>query len=96
MHAEYSPRVLYNRPMAITPEEIRARIRQALPDADVTVTDTTGGGDHFKATVISTVFSGRGSVDRHRMVYAALGDAMRGDIHALALITMSPDERTQQ
>jgi stress-induced morphogen len=81
--------------VAITPEEISARIKARLPDAEVRVTDTTGGGDHFAATVISSAFSGKGPVDRHRLVYAALGDAMRGPIHALALTTFTPDERTQ-
>jgi stress-induced morphogen len=78
--------------MPISPDDIRARIRAALPDADVTVTDTTGGGDHFAATVVSSAFAGKGPVDRHRMVYAALGDAMRGPIHALALTTTTPEE----
>ena len=78
--------------MSITPDDIRARIRAVLPDADVTVTDTTGGGDHFAATVVSSAFAGKGPVDRHRMVYAALGDAMRGPIHALALTTTTPEE----
>ena len=45
----------------MTPDDIRARIRAALPDADVSVTDTTGGGDHFDATVISSAFAGFGS-----------------------------------
>jgi stress-induced morphogen len=81
--------------MAITPDQIKARIHAALPDAEVIVTDTTGGGDHFAATVISAAFSGQGPVDRHRLVYAALGDAMRGPIHALALNTWTPDERSK-
>ena len=76
----------------MTVDEIRARIRAALPDAEVSVTDTTGGGDHFAATVVSPAFAGKGPVDRHRLVYAALGDAMRGPIHALALVTRTPDE----
>ena len=78
--------------MAISPDDIRARIRAALPDAVVAVTDTTGGGDHFAATVVSAAFVGKGAVDRHRLVYAALGDAMRGPIHALALETSTPEE----
>ena len=78
--------------MAISPVEIRARIQAALPDASVSVTDTTGGGDHFAATVVSAAFAGKGPVERHRLVYAALGDAMRGPIHALALTTKAPDE----
>ena len=59
-----------SRPM--TPDDIRARIRAALPDADVSVADTTGGGDHFDATVVSSAFAGKGPVERHRLVYAAL------------------------
>jgi stress-induced morphogen len=78
--------------MPMTPDDIRARIRAALPDADVEVTDTTGGGDHFSATVVSAAFSGKAAVDRHRLVYAALGEAMRGPIHALALVTETPEE----
>ena len=78
--------------MAISPEDIRALIRAALPDAHVAVDDTTGGGDHFAATVVSAAFAGKGPVDRHRLVYAALGAAMNGPIHALALETSTPEE----
>lgn len=78
--------------MSITAHQISALIRAALPDAQVAVHDTTGGGDHYAATVVSTAFAGKGPVDRHRLVYAALGDAMRGPIHALALETETPEE----
>jgi stress-induced morphogen len=79
----------------MTPDDIRARIRTALPDADVSVVDTTGGGDHFDATVVSAAFAGKGPVERHRLVYAALNDAILGPaapIHALALTTATPEE----
>ncbi len=79
----------------MTPDDIRTRIRAALPDADVSVRDTTGGGDHFDATVVSAAFVGKGPVERHRLVYAALGNAMSGPaapIHALALTTATPEE----
>ncbi len=79
----------------MTPEDISARIRTALPDAEVRVVDTTGGGDHFSATVVSSAFTDKGLVDRHRLVYAALGDVMHGPgapIHALALTTETPEE----
>ena len=76
----------------MTPEDISARIRTALPDADVRVVDTTGGGDHFQVTVVSAAFADKGLLDRHRLVYAALGEAMRGPIHALALTTETPEE----
>jgi stress-induced morphogen len=79
----------------MTPDDVRARIQAALPDADVSVIDTTGGGDHFDATVVSAAFSGKGAVDRHRLIYAALNDAITGPgapIHALALTTATPEE----
>jgi len=79
----------------MTPDQIKARILTALPDAEVRITDTTGGGDHFSATIVSAAFADRGLVDRHRLVYAALGEALRGSnapIHALALTTETPEE----
>jgi stress-induced morphogen len=79
----------------MTTDDIRTRIRTALPDADVSVVDTTGGGDHFDATVVSAAFAGKGPVERHRLVYAALSDAIIGPaapIHALALTTATPEE----
>jgi stress-induced morphogen len=82
--------------MLMTPDDIRARILAALPDAQVAVQDTTGTSDHFAATVVSTAFEGKGPVDRHRIVYAALGDAMRGPIHALALVTSTPAEHQRK
>ena len=79
----------------MTPDVLRTRIRATIPDADVTVRDTTGTGDHFDATVVSAAFVGKGPVERHRLVYAALNDAILGPsapIHALALTTATPDE----
>lgn len=79
--------------MPITPEVIHAKIQQQLPDAEISVRDSTGTGDHFAASVVSASFEGKGLVDRHRLVYAALGPAMQSDIHALALETVTPAER---
>jgi stress-induced morphogen len=62
----------------MTPEDITVRIRKALPDADVQIVDTTGGGDHFSATVVSSAFADKGLVDRHRLVYAALAEVIHG------------------
>jgi stress-induced morphogen len=78
--------------MTITADEIRSKIADAIPGAEVTVKDLTGGGDHYAATVVAAAFRGQGPVDRHRMVYAALGSAMNGPIHALALTTRTPEE----
>jgi stress-induced morphogen len=78
--------------MPITPEVIRSRILAILPEATVMVRDSTGGGDHFDASVISAAFEGKSLIERHRMIYAALGDSMRTEIHALALETRTPAE----
>lgn len=76
----------------VTAKQIEARIRAALPDARVDIADTTGGGDHWAATVVTPAFHGKLLIERHRMVYAALGELMRADIHALALTTDTPEE----
>jgi stress-induced morphogen len=76
--------------MAMTPQEIRATIERALPGSRVEVHDTTGTGDHFEAIVLAEQFVGKTVVEQHRMVYAILGPAMAGPIHALALRTSAP------
>ncbi len=76
--------------MPMTPEEIRALVVAAMPGAEVLVRDTTGGGDHFEIAVGSRAFEGVRLVDQHRRVHAALGDAMRERIHAVALKTYVP------
>ena len=79
-------------------DDVSARIKAAIPDAQVSVTDTTGTGDHFSATVVSAAFAGKGPVDRHRLVYAALADVIHGPaapIHALALTTVTPEEHNR-
>jgi stress-induced morphogen len=68
-------------------ETIRSRLLAAFPGARVEVTDLTGTSDHFKAVVVATAFGGRSRIEQHQMVYAALGELMKGDIHALALTT---------
>lgn len=73
----------------MTPEQINETIKAAIPDAEVRVNDYTGGGDHFEVIVMSNSFEGINRVKRHKMVYKALGDAMDGEIHALALKTLT-------
>ncbi|HKV53481.1 MAG TPA: BolA/IbaG family iron-sulfur metabolism protein [Candidatus Binataceae bacterium] len=72
------------------PDEIKQMIERGLPGAQVEVHDTTGGGDHFEAIVISEAFEGKGLVERHQAVYSTLGDAMRERVHALSLKTLTP------
>jgi stress-induced morphogen len=80
----------------ITADEIQALIVKAIPDARVQVRDTTGGGDHYEAVVVSAAFAGKTRVNRHRLVYGALQDAMVERIHALALTTLTPEEFAQE
>ena len=77
-------------PMAAT--EIEALIRDGIPDADVTITDLAGDGDHYAARVVSTAFAGLSRVRQHQLVYRALGGRMGGELHALQLTTAAPGE----
>jgi len=74
-------------PVPTTLDAIRDRLATAFPGAVIEVRDTTGGDDHFAARVVSSAFTGRRQVERHRMVYAALGDLMQQRVHALSLTT---------
>jgi BolA protein len=80
---------------------IETALRQALAPYHLEVVDESalhaghagaGGGGHFRALVVSDRFQGQDLLTRQRMVYAALGDAMKSDIHALALRTLTPEE----
>jgi stress-induced morphogen len=70
--------------------EIERMIKAALPDADVSIQDLAGDGDHYAATVISKAFAGLPKVRQHQLVYAALQGKMGGELHALALTTKAP------
>jgi acid stress-induced BolA-like protein IbaG/YrbA len=72
--------------------EVRQLIERGLPGAIVQVEDTTGGGDHFEALVVTDKFDGKSLVERHQLVYSALGEAMRERVHALALKTLTPTQ----
>lgn len=76
--------------MAMSAEQIEAMIRDALPEAEVTITDLAGDGNHFQAHVVSAAFAGKSRVQQHQMVYQALGGRMGGELHALALTTATP------
>jgi stress-induced morphogen len=77
--------------MPMQPAEIEALIRSALPDAQVTIEDLAGDGDHYAATVVSSAVRGLSRVKQHQLVYAALQGRMGGTLHALALQTSAPD-----
>ena len=69
---------------------IKARIEAAIPGAKAEVDDWTGGGDHFRATVVADAFAGLSRVQQHRLVYEVFGDEIGGPIHALTLKTLTP------
>jgi acid stress-induced BolA-like protein IbaG/YrbA len=73
----------------VTPESVKAGIAAGLACEHLEV---VGDGQHFQAVVVSAQFAGRSRVQRHQMVYAALGDRMREEIHALSMQTLTPDE----
>lgn len=77
--------------MAMPASEIEDLIRAGLPDADVTITDLAGDGDHYAAHVVSAAFAGKSRVQQHKMVYEALGGRMGGALHALQLTTAVPN-----
>jgi stress-induced morphogen len=80
--------------MPMAASDIEALIREALPDAHVTIEDLAGDGDHFAATVTSSAFRGLPRVKQHQLVFQALGGRMGGELHALALQTAVPDQET--
>ncbi|MGH7294448.1 MAG: BolA family protein [Polyangiaceae bacterium] len=70
-----------------SPDALRALLQSSFPGARVEVTDLTGTSDHFQALVVTPAFDGKSRIEQHQMVYAALGDLMKGEVHALALTT---------
>ena len=77
--------------MAMDARDIEKMIRDAIPDAKVTIRDLAGDGDHYAAEVVAESFRGKSRVQQHQMVYEALKGNMGGILHALALQTSAPD-----
>jgi len=75
----------------MTPSELEGELLRAFPGADIEVKDLTGTQDHYQARIVSCAFEGKTRVEQHRLVYAALGAAMHGPVHALALATYTPE-----
>jgi stress-induced morphogen len=71
-------------------EDLKQRIEHAIPGADVQVEDLTGGGDHFRAEIVSDRFEGLSRIDQHKLVYNVFGNEIGGPIHALSLKTSTP------
>lgn len=79
--------------MPPSPDDIRDYIAQGL---ECDVLDVQGDGQHFEALIVSDAFAGKTRVARHQLVYAALGDRMRAEIHALSMRTLTPAEYAAQ
>ncbi|MBL8527800.1 MAG: BolA family transcriptional regulator [Burkholderiales bacterium] len=73
----------------VTPDSIRHNIEDKLP---CELVEVSGDGHHFEALVVSAAFQGKTPVQRHQLVYAALGDRMREEIHALSMRTLTPEQ----
>jgi stress-induced morphogen len=72
-------------------EELKSEIENGLPGAEVRVEDLTGGGDHFRAEVVSDRFDGLSRIEQHKLVYDVFGDQIGGAIHALSIKTSTPE-----
>ena len=71
-------------------EDLKRRIEDALPGSTAEVEDLTGGGDHFRAEIVSDRFAGLSRIEQHRLVYDVFGNEVGGPIHALSIKTSTP------
>jgi len=77
--------------MPMPAQEIEELIKGSIPDAEVTIRDLAGDGDHYAARVVSRSFEGMSRIKQHQKVYAALGGRVGGELHALQLETAVPN-----
>lgn len=75
----------------VTPEQLKSWIEAGFNAADVSV---EGDGHHFDAVIIAEEFEGKSRIQRHQLVYAALGDKMKAEVHALSMKTVAPSEQS--
>ena len=74
--------------MSLKLEEIKSLIKEAIPDAEITIQDTAGDENHYSATIKSKTFAGKSKIEQHKLVYKALKGKMGNELHALALNTI--------
>ena len=77
--------------MTLKLEEIKKLIKESMPDAEISIQDLVGDENHYSATIISKVFSGKSKIDQHKLVYKALKGKMGNELHALAIKTKEKD-----
>ena len=73
--------------MGLKMEEIKSLIKEAIPDAEITIQDLAGDENHYSATIKSKIFTGKSKIEQHKMVYKALKGKMGNELHALAINT---------
>ena len=76
----------------VTPEQLKSWIETGFDNANVSV---EGDGHHFEAVIVASEFDGKNRIQRHQLVYAALGDKMKAEVHALSMKTLTPAEAEQ-
>jgi stress-induced morphogen len=74
--------------MGLKIEEIKSLIKEAMPDAKITIQDLAGDENHYSATIKSKAFVGKSKIEQHKLVYRALKGKMGNELHALALNTL--------
>ena len=74
--------------MTLKLEQVKSLIKEALPDAEITIEDLAGDDNHYSATIKSKTFAGKSKIDQHKIVYKALKGKMGNELHALAINTM--------
>lgn len=82
--------------MPMAASDIERLIKASIPDAEITIRDLAGDGDHYAARVVSKSFKDMSRIKQHQAVYAALGGRVGGELHALQLETAVPQPETNQ
>ena len=80
----------------IQPAEVEKLVTTAMPSARARARDLTGTLDHYELLVVSPDFAGKSLMERHRLVYAALAEPLKGPLHAVTLKTLTPEEASKQ
>tara|TARA_Y100000590_G_scaffold416306_1_gene514924 strand:+ start:1219 stop:1449 length:231 start_codon:yes stop_codon:yes gene_type:complete len=74
--------------MSLKLEEIKGLIKEAIPDAEITIQDLAGDENHYSATIKSKIFNGKSKIEQHKMVYKSLKGKMGNELHALSINTI--------
>ena len=77
--------------MAMNLSEIKNLVKEAIPDAIIDIQDLAGDGNHYSATIVSSLFNGKSKIEQHKIVYNALKGKMGNDLHDLAIKTKEKD-----